>query len=184
MSEIKNDNEIKNYNEIKIEKEEIKKQIEEKSNNTVRLLIIRGLKITAAESCTGGLFASSITSVSGSSECFEGSFITYSNEIKHKIINVNKDTLEKYGAVSEECVLEMSENSRKIMGSDISIAISGIAGPSGGSKDKPVGLVWICLASEGYIKAYKNIFKGNRDLIRAQSVLFALNLTENFIKKC
>ncbi|WP_028328556.1 CinA family protein [Brachyspira alvinipulli] len=156
----------------------------EKSKEVVELLIKRGLKITSAESCTGGLFAASIISVSGSSECFEGSFVTYSNEIKHKMINVSENTLEKYGAVSEECVLEMAENSRKIMNSDISISISGIAGPSGGTEDKPVGLVWICLAADGYIKAYKNVFTGNRDEVREKSVCFALDLVLNFIKKC
>ncbi|MEI0447117.1 CinA family protein [Brachyspira intermedia] len=156
----------------------------DKAKEVVELLIQRGLKVTSAESCTGGLFAAHITSVSGSSECFEGSFVTYSNEIKHRMINVREETLEKYGAVSEECVLEMAENSRKIMKSDIAIAISGIAGPSGGTDDKPVGLVWICLAAEGYIKAYKNIFSGDRQEVREQSVMFSLNLIENFIKKC
>ena len=156
----------------------------DKAKEVVELLIQRGLKITSAESCTGGLFAAHITSVSGSSECFEGSFVTYSNEIKHRMINVREETLEKYGAVSEECVLEMAENSRKIMKSDIAIAISGIAGPSGGTDDKPVGLVWICLAAEGYIKAYKNIFSGDRQEVREQSIMFSLNLIENFIKKC
>ena len=156
----------------------------DKAKEVVELLIQRGLKVTSAESCTGGLFAAHITSVSGSSECFEGSFVTYSNEIKHRMINVREETLEKYGAVSEECVLEMAENSRKIMKSDIAIAISGIAGPSGGTDDKPVGLVWICLAAEGDIKAYKNIFSGDRQEVREQSVMFSLNLIENFIKKC
>ncbi|AEM21722.1 competence-damaged protein CinA [Brachyspira intermedia PWS/A] len=156
----------------------------DKAKEVVDLLIQRGLKVTSAESCTGGLFAAHITSVSGSSGCFEGSFVTYSNEIKHRMINVREETLEKYGAVSEECVLEMAENSRKIMKSDIAIAISGIAGPSGGTDDKPVGLVWICLAAEGYIKAYKNIFSGDRQEVREQSVMFSLNLIENFIKKC
>ena len=156
----------------------------DKAKEVVELLIQRGLKVTSAESCTGGLFAAHITSVSGSSECFEGSFVTYSNEIKHRMINVREETLEKYGAVSEECVLEMAENSRKIMKSDIAIAISGIAGPSGGTDDKPVGLVWICLAAEGYIKAYKNIFSGDRQEVIEQSVMFSLNLIENFIKKC
>ena len=156
----------------------------DKAKEVVDLLIQRGLKVTSAESCTGGLFAAHITSVSGSSECFEGSFVTYSNEIKHRMINVREETLEKYGAVSEECVLEMAENIRKIMKSDIAIAISGIAGPSGGTDDKPVGLVWICLAAEGYIKAYKNIFSGDRQEVREQSVMFSLNLIENFIKKC
>lgn len=156
----------------------------DKAKEVVELLIQRGLKVTSAESCTGGLFAAHITSVSGSSECFEGSFVTYSNEIKHRMINVREETLEKYGAVSEECILEMAENSRKIMKSDIAIAISGIAGPSGGTDDKPVGLVWICLAAESYIKAYKNIFSGDRQEVRDQSVMFSLNLIENFIKKC
>ena len=158
--------------------------INEKSKEVVKLLIDRNLKITSAESCTGGLFATNITSVSGSSKCFEGSFITYSNDVKYKLINVKMSTLEKYGAVSEECVLEMAENSRKIMNSDISISISGIAGPNGGSFEKPVGLVWICISSQNYIASYKNIFSGNRDEIRYKSVDFALDLVLNFIKKC
>ena len=83
--------------------------------------------------------------------------------------------------MSKECVIEMAENSRKIIKSDISIAISGIAGPDGGSEDKPVGLVWICLSAENYIKAYKNIFSGDRDKIREESVIFALDLVLNFI---
>ena len=152
-----------------------------KSKELVNKLIEKKLKITSAESCTGGLFASLITSISGSSACFEGSFVTYSNEIKNKIINVKKETLLNYGAVSKECVIEMAENSRKIIKSDISIAISGIAGPDGGSEDKPVGLVWICLSAENYIKAYKNIFSGDRDKIREESVNFALDLVLNFI---
>lgn len=157
-------------------------RLKEKSKNVVNLLIEKKLKITSCESCTGGLFASSITSVSGSSECFEGSFVTYSNRIKNKITCVKEETLSKYGAVSEECVLEMAENSRKMMDSDISIAISGIAGPNGGSEEKPVGLVFVCISAENYIKAYKNIFYGDRDNIRELSVLFALDLVENYIQ--
>lgn len=153
-----------------------------KSKELVNKLIDKKLKITSAESCTGGLFASSITSISGSSHCFEGSFVTYSNEIKNKIINVKKETLANYGAVSKECVIEMAENSRKIMKSDISIAISGIAGPDGGSEDKPVGLVWICLSAKNYVKPYKNIFSGDRDKIRKLSIIFALDLVLDFIK--
>ena len=160
----------------------ISKFLEEKSKEVVRLLISRNLKITSAESCTGGLFSAYITSVSGSSECFGGSFVTYSNEVKNRIINVREETLKNFGAVSKECVIEMSENSRKIMKSDISVSISGIAGPMGGSVEKPVGLVWICICAQGYVKAYKNIFLGSRDEIREQSVSFALNLVENFIK--
>lgn len=155
-----------------------------KSKEVVNKLIEKKLTITSAESCTGGLFSASITSISGSSECFEGSFITYSNEIKNRIIGVKKETLLNYGAVSKECVIEMSENARKIIKSDISIAVSGIAGPNGGSEDKPVGLVWICLSAENYTKAYKNIFSGNREEIREESVIFALNLVLDFIKNC
>lgn len=153
-----------------------------KSKELVSKLIEKKLKITSAESCTGGLFASSITSISGSSNCFEGSFVTYSNEIKNKILNVKKETLSYYGAVSKECVIEMAENSRKIMKSDISIAISGIAGPDGGSEDKPVGLVWICLSAKNYTEPYKNIFLGDRNKIREASVIFALDLVLDFVK--
>ena len=156
-------------------------KIKIKSKELVDKLIEKNLKITSAESCTGGLFAASITSISGSSGCFEGSFVTYSNEIKNKIINVKKETLSNYGAVSKECVIEMAENSRKIMNANISIAISGIAGPEGGSEDKPVGLVWICLYADNYTKAYKNIFSGDRDKIREASVIFALDLVLDFI---
>ena len=157
-------------------------KIKIKSKELVDKLIEKNLKITSAESCTGGLFAASITSISGSSGCFEGSFVTYSNEIKNKIIDVKKETLSNFGAVSKECVIEMAENSRKIMNADISIAISGIAGPEGGSEDKPVGLVWICLYADNYTKAYKNIFSGDRDKIREASVIFALDLVLEFIK--
>lgn len=156
-------------------------KIKIKSKELVDKLIEKNLKITSAESCTGGLFAASITSISGSSGCFEGSFVTYSNEIKNKIINVKKETLSNYGAVSKECVIEMAENSRKIMNADISIVISGIAGPNGGSDDKPVGLVWICLSADNYTKPYKNIFSGDRDKIREASVIFALDLVLDFI---
>ena len=156
-------------------------KIKIKSKELVDRLIEKNLKITSAESCTGGLFASSITSISGSSGCFEGSFVTYSNEIKNKLINVKKETLSNYGAVSKECVIEMAENSRQIMDADISIAISGIAGPDGGSEEKPVGLVWICLSAENYTKTYKNIFSGDRDKIREASVIFALDLVLDFI---
>lgn len=157
-------------------------KIKIKSKELVNKLIEKKLKITSAESCTGGLFASSITSIGGSSGCFEGSFVTYSNEIKNKIINVKKETLSNFGAVSKGCVIEMAENSRKIMNADISIAISGIAGPDGGSEDKPVGLVWICLSAENYTKPYKNIFSGGRDEVREASVIFALDLVLDFIK--
>lgn len=157
-------------------------KIKIKSKELVNKLIEKKLKITSAESCTGGLFASSITSIGGSSGCFEGSFVTYSNEIKNKIINVKKETLSNCGAVSKECVIEMAENSRKIMNADISIAISGIAGPDGGSEDKPVGLVWICLSAENYTEPYKNIFSGGRDEVREASVIFALDLVLDFIK--
>ena len=156
-------------------------KIKIKSKELVDKLIEKKLKITSAESCTGGLFAASITSISGSSGCFEGSFVTYSNEIKNKIINVKKETLSNFGAVSKECVIEMAENSRKIMNADISIAVSGIAGPNGGSDDKPVGLVWICLSAENYTKPYKNIFSGDRDKVREASVIFALDLVLDFI---
>ena len=103
-------------------------------------------KISVAESCTGGLISSIITSIPGSSDVFECGFITYSNNSKRKFLNVSQNTLNLYGAVSEEVVIEMISGLKLRTQSDILLAISGIAGPGGGSKDKPEGLVWISYA--------------------------------------
>ena len=111
--------------------------------NLVKILTKRKLKIAFAESCTGGLLASSITSVSGASKIFNIGLITYSNQAKIKLLKVNKNIIKKYGAVSHECCLAMVNNLSKISKANINVSITGIAGPNGGTKQKPVGLVYI-----------------------------------------
>lgn len=110
-----------------------------------RLLKEKSLTVSTAESCTGGLVASRITDISGSSEYFKEAYVTYANEIKHKNLGVSNETLEKYGAVSSECAFEMAQGLSKRTGCDVAICTTGIAGPTGGSKNKPVGLIYIAV---------------------------------------
>ena len=121
--------------------------IETLEETVVRKLLARGMKIATAESCTGGLLAKRITDVAGSSEVFEMGAVTYANRIKEQVLGVSAQTLEKYGAVSPETAREMAESIRKAAGSDIGIGITGIAGPGGGSAEKPVGLVYIAMST-------------------------------------
>lgn len=107
--------------------------------------LAKGKSISIAESCTGGLVASYLTSIPGSSEYFTTGIVSYSNEIKIKLLNVNSKTLDKFGAVSEEVAKEMAMGSMKTANSDIAVSVTGIAGPGGGTKNKPVGMVWFVL---------------------------------------
>ncbi|WP_193016348.1 nicotinamide-nucleotide amidase [Proteus sp. FME41] len=141
-------------------------------------LIKKGCTITTAESCTGGWIAKIITDIAGSSDYYHRGFVTYSNEAKHEMIGVDEQTLAKFGAVSEEVVLQMAEGALKAANADFAISVSGIAGPGGGSEDKPVGLVWFGFAvktSTGIqVTAKHSIFYGTREQIRAESVIFSL----------
>ncbi len=132
----------------------------------VLLLTQKGKKIASAESCTGGLFAKLITDIPGSSAVLDESYVTYANEAKIKILGVKKETLEKYGAVSEETVYEMVSGLYEVSKSDVCVVFSGIAGPDGGSDEKPVGTVWSALAIDGNIKTYKSLHSGSRDEVR------------------
>lgn len=132
--------------------------------------------ISTAESCTGGLVASRITDVSGSSEVFNGSVVSYSNEMKMKVLGVSSATLEKHGAVSPETAAEMAEGIRKLTGADIGISTTGIAGPGGGSEHKPVGLAYIGIATAHGTKTYKNFAMGNREKIKWNTSTRALDL--------
>ena len=122
-------------------------------------LIDKKLTISVAESCTGGLLASNLTKLANSSKYFQMGLITYSNEAKIKILKVNRNVIKKYGAVSKECCVEMVKNLSKISKSKINVSITGVAGPGGGTKDKPVGLVYISIKKEDKIIIIKNIFK-------------------------
>jgi PncC family amidohydrolase len=128
----------------------------------VKLLIKKKLTVSFAESCTGGLLASSITSISGSSKIFNMGLVTYSNNAKVKLLQVPKKTITKYGAVSYETCLSMLKNLSKISKSNISISITGVAGPNGGTKEKPVGLVYIGLKKGSKIIIKKNLFKSKK----------------------
>ena len=146
----------------------------------VKLLTIKKLKVSFAESCTGGLLASSITSISGSSKVFNLGLVTYSNNAKVKILKVPKKTINKYGAVSHETCLSMVKNLSRISKSNISISITGIAGPNGGTKEKPVGLVYIGLKKGDKTIIKKNLFKNKRRIsIQKATVKEALKMALN-----
>jgi nicotinamide-nucleotide amidase len=130
--------------------------------------------LVTAESCTGGWVAEVVTSVTGSSAWFERGFVTYSNTAKEESLGVRSETLAKYGAVSEQTALEMVKGALANSQAQIGVAITGIAGPSGGSPDKPVGTVWIAYAFPHNTYAQYNFFRGDRTRIREQSVITAL----------
>lgn len=140
-----------------------------------RLLSGCGKTLSAAESCTGGIISELITSVPGSSGYYLGSVTSYANEIKAKVLGVPEEIIAEYGAVSRECVAAMAEGVRKLTGSDFSVATSGIAGPGGGSADKPVGLVWIGVSSDKGTETFQTIFKGDRKRNMERFAATALN---------
>ena len=153
------------------------------SQRVVKLLSKKRLKISFAESCTGGLLSSYITSISGSSKVFTLGLVTYSNQTKINILKVPERILMKHGAVSYETCLAMVKNLNKISKTNISVSITGVAGPKGGTKEKPVGLVYIGIKKGNKILVKKNYFKSKkRSLIQKATVIKALNLVLSFIK--
>ena len=148
-----------------------------KIENILKTLIKKKYKISVAESCTGGLLASTITSISGASKVFNLGLVTYSNQAKIKVLKVNKNVIRNYGAVSYECCYAMVNNLSKISKANINISITGIAGPKGGTKQKPVGLVYIGVKKGNKIQINKCLFKSKkRSSIQKATVKKALNL--------
>ena len=150
-------------------------------------LIIRemtrlGLTISVAESCTGGGLGNALTNVPGSSAVFLGGVIPYSNKLKTGILDMKKETLEKYGAVSKYVAKEMAENVRKITGSDIGVSITGIAGPGGGTAKKPVGLVFMHLNTEDKDIGEYRIFLGDREVVKIRTINYCLNMIFRYLK--
>ena len=146
-------------------------------NLLIKLLTKKKLKISFAESCTGGLLASSITSFNGASKIFDLGLVTYSNQSKIRVLKVNKDIIRKYGSVSHECCLAMVKNLSKISRASINISITGIAGPKGGTKQKPVGLVYIGIKKGNKTVINKYLFKRKkRSSIQKATVKKALDL--------
>ena len=153
------------------------------SHKIVRLLIKRRFKISFAESCTGGLLSSTITTINGSSKVFTIGLVTYSNQSKINILKVPKNIITKHGAVSYETSLTMVKNLNKISKTDISLSITGIAGPKGGTKKKPVGLVFIGIKKDNKTLVKKHLFKNKtRVSIQKASVNKALNLILSVLK--
>jgi nicotinamide-nucleotide amidase len=145
-----------------------------------RLLTAKKLKLAIAESCTGGLIGHRLTNIAGSSNYLLADLVTYSNEAKQDLLGVQTATLEKFGAVSEECVREMAAGARKRMGASVAIATSGIAGPDGGTADKPVGTVCIALDSEGVKASRRYQMRGTRDWIKLLTSQVALDWLRRF----
>ena len=147
-----------------------------------KMLIKKKTTISVAESCTGGLLSSELTKLSGSSKYFKMGLITYSNNAKINILNVNKKVIDKYGAVSQECCRSMVENLSKLSKSKINLSITGIAGPKGGTKNKPVGLVFIGIKKGNKIFIIKNLFgKKKRSIIQNDTVEKCINLLMKII---
>jgi nicotinamide-nucleotide amidase len=139
------------------------------------LLKARGLRITTAESCTGGWIAKTLTDVPGSSAWFERGFVTYSNDAKHDMLGVPEALIQRYGAVSSECVAAMAEGVLRAGHGDVAVAVSGVAGPDGGSAEKPVGTVWFGFSGEGGdTRTLHCCLPGDREAVRRAAVSVAL----------
>lgn len=143
----------------------------------------RGLKLATAESCTGGLVGARLTKVPGASDVFLGAVVAYANEVKESALGVSTETLERSGAVSAECALEMAQGARRALSADVAVSITGIAGPDGGSEEKPVGLVFFCVASEKETLAQEIRFSGDRDQIRRYATVAALHLLRRLLEE-
>ncbi len=142
----------------------------------VGALAKKGLTCATAESCTGGGVGFAITAVAGSSAVFWGGVVSYDNSVKHGVLGVPEEILATKGAVSSECAAAMAEGARRLIKTDLAVSITGIAGPGGGSADKPVGLVWFGLASKSGVFAEKKVFSGDREAVRAAAIEHALRL--------
>ena len=141
------------------------------------------LTLGFAESCTGGLAAAAVVAVPGASDVFDESYITYSNEAKQRLLGVNPATLARYGAVSRACAQEMAQGARARSNADYALSVTGIAGPDGGTPEKPVGLVYIGFADKNGAFANEFLFKGDRTDVRTASIKNALNLLEQHLLK-
>lgn len=151
------------------------------SEKIVDLLIEKGLTISCAESCTGGMLSARLIGVSGVSAVYKCGYVTYSNQSKHEILNVKNSTLKQYGAVSSQTAKEMAKGASRKAKSDVAVSITGIAGPEGGTEEKPVGLVYMACNVKGNITVQKFNFKGNRAEVRESATSAAMILLKNCI---
>ena len=154
-----------------------------KAHKTVKILSKNGMTVATVESCTGGMVCSRIVDVPGASAVLNESFVTYSNDAKKKLVGVKKSTLKKFGAVSKKCAKEMAEGAAKAAGADATVSTTGIAGPDGGTDEKPVGLVYIGCCVRGKTVVKKFIFDGDRSKVRECATEEALKLLYKCLKK-
>ena len=157
-----------------------KKLIEEE---VVKLLMEKGYTITCAESCTGGLLCASLVNVSGASEVLNRSVVTYANEAKMELLGVKEETLKEFGAVSEQTAYEMAVGAADFAKADVALSVTGIAGPGGGTPEKPVGLVYMGCFVKGKVTVKRCVFSGDRLQVRTSSVKNALELAKECILK-
>lgn len=148
----------------------------------LKIFLPHGLRLVTAESCTGGMVAAAITDMPGSSKFFECGFVTYSNQAKQDMLGVPAEIIENYGAVSEQCAAVMAAGALRNTHADISVSITGIAGPDGGSDEKPVGLVYLAVTYKGKTKVMSHNFEGDRSAIRKQAVESALAMLIEVVK--
>ena len=142
----------------------------------VKALIDKKITCATAESCTGGGVGYAITGVPGSSAVFRGGVISYDNSVKREVLGVSEEVLSTQGAVSPECAAAMAKGAQRLLGADLAVSLTGIAGPGGGSVEKPVGLVWFGLASATGVVTEKKVFPGGRDAVRTAAIDYALRL--------
>jgi nicotinamide-nucleotide amidase len=147
------------------------------------LLVARHLTLATAESCTGGLIGHRLTNVPGSSDYFLGGLIVYSNLAKEKLLGVRPETLQAFGAVSEPTAREMARGACQALGAHLGVATTGIAGPGGGTADKPVGLTWVALCAPGFERAERYVWTGDRAANKAASAEAALRLVLDFLEQ-
>lgn len=143
----------------------------------------RGLTLAVAESCTGGLLGDHITDVPGSSDYFLGGVLSYSNQVKHRLLGVQAETLAAHGAVSAQCAAEMAQGARRLVGSDAALSVTGIAGPGGGSDGKPKGLTYIHLSAPGCERGLRALWPGDRRANKEDSARAALGLLLDYLEE-
>lgn len=159
-------------------------QLNQLSADVGRLLLRQNATVTAAESCTGGWISKVLTDIAGSSAWFERGFVTYSNEAKQQLVGVSAESLTRWGAVSEQVVREMAQGALLAAHARFAVAVSGIAGPDGGTAEKPVGTVWFGFISDtGEVATRRQLFAGDREAVRRQATAYALQtLHDDFLK--
>ena len=146
------------------------------------ILVARGWKLGLAESCTGGLIGFRVTAVSGSSDWFRGGVVAYENRVKERLLGVRADTLREHGAVSAETAVEMARGARRTLGAKVALSVTGVAGPDGGTRSKPVGLVYAAVSAGRKKACAQGRFKGGRERVRQQAADMALKLLLSFLE--